>query len=130
MLIQGVIYVHTIFHQNWSRNLGHEEVINIHKLLHYNMKNIWYIWHCFIPQLETKDSRPILACYICYARLHNCYQLRLNCLRSEELFSQMLSSNVVSVYFIITFIYSRYINKNRTKVFNHCWKGFNQNPGC
>ncbi|CAB3260956.1 unnamed protein product, partial [Arctia plantaginis] len=43
--------------------------------------------------LETKDGKPVLACYICCARLNNCYELRKSCLQSEELFTQMLSSD-------------------------------------
>ncbi|CAB3250907.1 unnamed protein product [Arctia plantaginis] len=43
--------------------------------------------------LETKDGKPLLACYICYARLENCYELRRCCLQSEELLTLMLSSN-------------------------------------
>ncbi|CAB3259394.1 unnamed protein product [Arctia plantaginis] len=43
--------------------------------------------------LETTDGRPVLACYICCARLKNCYELRKSCFQSEELLTQMLSCN-------------------------------------
>ncbi|CAB3252269.1 unnamed protein product [Arctia plantaginis] len=45
--------------------------------------------------LETDDSRPITACYICCARLANCYQLRKRGLRSEQLFPQILNSRML-----------------------------------
>ncbi|CAB3252193.1 unnamed protein product [Arctia plantaginis] len=48
-----------------------------------------------LKQFETKDSKPTLACYLCCARLQNCYQLSMNCLQSEELLTQMLSGKML-----------------------------------
>ncbi|CAB3246519.1 unnamed protein product [Arctia plantaginis] len=42
----------------------------------------------------TKDNRPIMVCYICCARLKNSHQLKMRCLQSEKLFTQVLADNV------------------------------------
>lgn len=42
---------------------------------------------------QTEDNRSLQLCYICYARLRNCYRLQFNCLRSEQLFTQILAKN-------------------------------------
>lgn len=40
---------------------------------------------------HTQDGRPLQVCYICRAILMKCYRLRVNCLRSEAWFTQILA---------------------------------------
>ncbi|KAJ8705009.1 hypothetical protein PYW08_012329 [Mythimna loreyi] len=39
----------------------------------------------------TEDSRPILACFFCYAKLKQCCRLQRQCREAEELFAQMMN---------------------------------------
>lgn len=43
---------------------------------------------------QAGDNRPLQICYICYARLQNCYRLQMNCIKSEKLLSTALANNL------------------------------------
>ncbi|KAJ8706481.1 hypothetical protein PYW07_012559 [Mythimna separata] len=43
--------------------------------------------------LVTEDSRPMLACYLCYAKLKQSYRLQRRCLEAERWFAQILSED-------------------------------------
>ncbi|KAJ8706482.1 hypothetical protein PYW07_012560 [Mythimna separata] len=43
--------------------------------------------------LVTEDSRPMLACYLCYAKLKQSYRLQRRCLEAEKWFEQILSED-------------------------------------
>ncbi|KAJ8706897.1 hypothetical protein PYW07_012975 [Mythimna separata] len=50
----------------------------------------------FIPFI-TEDRRPMLACFLCFAKLKQCCQLQRKCLETEELFAQMMNEPNTSV---------------------------------
>ncbi|CAB3250999.1 unnamed protein product [Arctia plantaginis] len=70
--------------------------VRMHMIVNTNLQET-YEKLTDIP-LETKDSKPVLACYICWARLQNCYILRTNCLWSEELLTDMIKSNALQQF--------------------------------
>ncbi|KAJ8706888.1 hypothetical protein PYW07_012966 [Mythimna separata] len=39
----------------------------------------------------TEDRRPMLVCFLCFAKLKQCCQLQRKCLEAEELFAQMMN---------------------------------------
>ncbi|KAJ8706824.1 hypothetical protein PYW07_012902 [Mythimna separata] len=39
----------------------------------------------------TGDRRPMLACFFCFVKLKQCFQLQRKCLEAEELFAQMMN---------------------------------------
>ncbi|CAH0602442.1 unnamed protein product [Chrysodeixis includens] len=39
------------------------------------------------------ERRPLLACYFCYTHLKKCYQFKLRCLQSEEIFINTINGN-------------------------------------
>ncbi|KAJ8706885.1 hypothetical protein PYW07_012963 [Mythimna separata] len=41
----------------------------------------------------TEDSRPMLACFMCYTKLKQCCQLQRKCLEAEELLTQMMNDD-------------------------------------
>ncbi|KAJ8705093.1 hypothetical protein PYW08_012413 [Mythimna loreyi] len=41
----------------------------------------------------TGDSRPMLACFICYTKLKQCCQLQRKCLEAEERLAQMMNED-------------------------------------
>ncbi|KAJ8706869.1 hypothetical protein PYW07_012947 [Mythimna separata] len=45
----------------------------------------------------TEDRRPMLACFLCFAKLKQCCQLQRKCLEAEELFAQMMNEPNTSV---------------------------------
>ncbi|KAJ8706868.1 hypothetical protein PYW07_012946 [Mythimna separata] len=45
----------------------------------------------------TEDRRPMLACFLCFAKLKQCCQLQRKCLEAEELFAQMMNEPNSSV---------------------------------
>ena len=44
-------------------------------------------------QFVTEDSRPILACFFCCAKLKQCFRFLRKCLEAEELFAQMMDED-------------------------------------
>ncbi|KAJ8706467.1 hypothetical protein PYW07_012545 [Mythimna separata] len=53
-----------------------------------------------------EDSRPMLACFFCYAKLKQCCQLQRQCLQAEKLFAEMMNEPNPS------------INRVQSKLFN------------
>ncbi|KAJ8736860.1 hypothetical protein PYW07_000131 [Mythimna separata] len=45
----------------------------------------------------TEDRKPTLACYFCYSKLEQYYQLQEQCLEAEKLFNQMLNEPNASI---------------------------------
>ncbi|KAJ8706471.1 hypothetical protein PYW07_012549 [Mythimna separata] len=41
----------------------------------------------------TEDSRPMLACFFCYAKLKQCCQFKRKCLEADDLFAQILNQD-------------------------------------
>lgn len=68
------------------------EDVKMHCLVNTELQNIYQ--KLTSMTFKTDDVRPLQVCYICCARLRNCYRLQLSCIRSEELFNEMLTNKL------------------------------------